>query len=287
MIYLLLAILSSAAISVLMRLSNKYVKNNMTMFSVNYLICGLLSYLFIILDNGQNAFKVENVSREDWIFAFTLGLISGVMFLVSFMLLEFNIKKNGLVLASTFMKLGVLVPVIMSIILGWDKPSWMQIAGCALAVAAIIVINGESNEEKRRELFGLWLIVLLLAGGFTDSLSNIYDKVGSGQLKNQYLLFIFVAAVIVSIITLIVKKQKFTLADALWGALIGVPNYFSARFLLYALSEVSAIVAYPVYNISVILIISLLGFIIFKEKLSKRKLLGIAVILIAILLLNI
>lgn len=287
MIYLLLAILSSAAISVLMRLSNKYVKNNMTMFTANYLVCGLLSYLFIILDNGSQAFKVENVSSGNWTFALILGGISGVMFLLSFMLLEFNIKKNGLVLASTFMKLGVLVPVLMSIILGWDKPSWIQILGCALAICAIVIINGEGNDDKRRKFSGLWLIILLLSGGFTDSLSNIYDKLGSGQLKNHYLLFIFIAAVIVSIITLFVKKQKFTWMDALWGALIGVPNYFSARFLLYALGQVSAIVAYPVYNISVILIISLLGFIIFKEKLSKRKLWGIGIILLAILLLNI
>ena len=84
----------------------------------------------------------------------------------------------------------------------------------------------------------------------------------------------------------VVKKQHFSKTDALWGVLIGVPNYFSARFLLYALGSIPAIVAYPVYNVTVILIVSVLGFLLFKERCSKRKLSGIAVILLSIVLLN-
>ena len=90
----------------------------------------------------------------------------------------------------------------------------------------------------------------------------------------------------VSIVFIFIRKQHLTWADALWGAVIGIPNYFSARFMLYALGAVPAIVAYPVYNITVILLISLVGFSVFKEKLSRRKLLGMAIILAAILVLN-
>lgn len=53
MIYLILAVISSTAISVVMRLSDKYVKNNMTMFASNYLICGLLSFAFLMADSGE------------------------------------------------------------------------------------------------------------------------------------------------------------------------------------------------------------------------------------------
>ncbi|MCQ2511506.1 MAG: SMR family transporter [Lachnospiraceae bacterium] len=57
-------------------------------------------------------------------------------------------------------------------------------------------------------------------------------------------------------------------------------------FLLQALNQLPAIVTYPVYNITVILIISLLGYFLFKEKLSRRKLIGLGVVILAILLLS-
>lgn len=285
MIYLILAIVSTIAISVFMRLSDKYVKNNMVMFAANYLICGLLSFTFHIVDSGSFSFTVADATGGELTFALILGVVGGILYLASFMLLQFNIQKNGVVLASTFMKLGMLVPVVMSVALLWDKPTVLQIIGCVLAVAAVIIINGEGS-GKNASFSGIWLVVLLVVSGFTDSLANIYDKLGAPKLKNQYLLFIFISAMIISIVFIFVKKQRFTFTDAMWGMIIGVPNYFSSRFLLLSLSDVPAIVTYPVFNISAILFISLLGFLLFKEKLSRRKLIGMAVIIAAILLLS-
>lgn len=287
MVYLGFAILSSAAISLLMRLSDRYIHNNMVMFAGNYTVCGLLSLVFLFA-GGENAYiKGNSAIGGQMSFAIALGIISGVFYLLSFMLLQHNIQKNGVMLAATFMKLGVLVPVIMSLALGWDQPRVFQILGCVLAVVAIIIINKEGKIEKSGGFAGYLLVLLLLVGGFTDSLSNIYDKLGSSDLKNMYLLLVFLSATIVSVIAAFIQKQHFTKTDALWGALIGIPNYFSARFLLYALAQVPAIVAYPVYNISVILIVSVLGFILFKEKFTTGKVVGMAVIIISIVFLNI
>ena len=46
MLYLLLAIASSAAIAILMRLSTDKVRNNVAMLAMNYLMCLILSIAF-------------------------------------------------------------------------------------------------------------------------------------------------------------------------------------------------------------------------------------------------
>lgn len=84
MIYLILAVISSTAISVVMRLSDKYVKNNMTMFASNYLICGLLSFAFLLADSGTASLTVSGVSGKEFAFALVLGLAGGILYLVSF-----------------------------------------------------------------------------------------------------------------------------------------------------------------------------------------------------------
>ena len=72
-----------------------------------------------------------------------------------------------------------------------------------------------------------------------------------------------------------------------FGLLIGVPNYFSARFLLLALGDLAAVITYPVYSVGTILLVSMVSVLVWKERLSKQKKLALGVVLVALVLLNI
>lgn len=283
MTYLALAVISSSLIAIFMRLGDKHIKNNMVMFLANYATCILIAMCYM---KTVNPF----VSTEGIIFTASMGSFSGFMYLVNFILLQFNIKRNGVVLASTFMKLGVLVPTIMAIVAFHETPGVNQIIGIAAAILAILVIN---LEKKGTDVTGsgagakIWLIVLLLMGGLTDSLANIYEKNGNPELQNQYLFYTFGAALLLSAVMAVVKKQHVTVKDLLFGVLIGIPNYFSARFLLLSLGSLDAIVVYPVYNVATILVVSTVGVVAFKEKLGVKKLIGIGFIILSLILLNI
>ena len=74
--------------------------------------------------------------------------------------------------------------------------------------------------------------------------------------------------------------------DMAYGLLIGVPNYYSARFLLKALGSVSAVLVYPLYSVATIILVTVAGLIIFKEQLSKQKAIALSLVLLAITLLN-
>ena len=56
-------------------------------------------------------------------------------------------KYNGIVLSSTFMKLGVIIPTIMAIVAFGEMPTAMQVAGIALAIVAIIIIHFDNDAE--------------------------------------------------------------------------------------------------------------------------------------------
>ena len=97
---------------------------------------------------------------------------------------------------------------------------------------------------------------------------------------------IFFTALILSAVSLIRKGERPTHWDLLCGIGVGIPNYFSSRFLLSALKTVPAVVVFPVYSTATILIISATGILVFGEKLSRRKALALALILGALVLLN-
>lgn len=278
MINLILAIASSALISILMRYGDDKIENNMGMFIVNYLVCALLSKAFM---GGTPLI----VTADGIGLAVGLGIVSGIMYLLNFVLLKQNIQKNGVVLSSIFMKLGVIIPTIMAILIFHEKSKLTQIIGVILALAAIVMIHFE-KEDMNKARFKYLLVILLLASGFTDSLANVYDKLGNSDLKDHYLLFTFAAAAICAGILWVKQKEKMCRWDVIFGICIGVPNYFSARFLLGALHQIPAVIVYPVYSVLTIVTIIFAGVLIFGEKLSRKKVIAILMIFAALVLLN-
>lgn len=285
MLYLIIAVFTSSAVSIIMRLGEKHVRNNFAMFMANYIVCASIAGAFLLTSG-----KTIGAGESGLPFAVGLGAIGGVLYLSAFVLLKFNIGKNGVMLSSVFMKLGVLVPSLMAILIFREMPTAVQIIGMVLAVAAIVIIyfdhaQGKSGSGSRTAI--IWLLALLLLGGLVESLANIYDKLGNAELKDLYMVCVFCSAALVSTIIVIVKHQPICWKDIVFGVLIGVPNYFSTRFLLHALATVPAVVTYPVYNIGAIILIGLAGILIFKEKASGRKYIGFAMIIAALILLNI
>ena len=277
MIYLILAIVSSMLVSVTMRLSGSRVKNNISMLAVNYCMCTALSALFA----GTTDFfpQMEGIG-----FAGFLGVISGALYLGSFVLLQWNIRVNGVVLPATFMKLGVLVPTLLSIVLFGETPGALQLLGMAGAVCAILLIGLDKGKSRAKSSAGL--VILLLGGGLTDATSKFYEEWGVPAAENHFLLYTFAVALLLCAALALARGQRLTAADAGFGLLIGVPNYFSARFLLLSLSSVPAVAAYPTYSVGTIVLVTLLGALLFSERLSRRQAAAMGIILVSLALLN-
>ena len=118
-------------------------------------------------------------------------------------------------------------------------------------------------------------------------MSKIYEEAGAPALKDHFLLYIFIVAFILCILLCLLRRQRIGLKDLVFGAAIGIPNYLSSRFLLLALTDVPAVVAFPTYSVATIVLVTLAGVFCFKEKLEKRKLTALAIILAALVLLNV
>lgn len=102
MIDLILAILCSALISILMRVSEARISSKIFMLCMNYLMCTALAACYT--DFSVFSTETAGLGRSAG-----LGVLGGVLFLLSFLLLQFNVEKNGVVMSSVFMKLGLLL----------------------------------------------------------------------------------------------------------------------------------------------------------------------------------
>ena len=278
MLFLCLAILSSSAISVLMRLSAGKINAKLSMLSFNYLICALLG-------GGYAGFQLYCPQVSGFSFAVGLGVVAGIFFLGGFVLFQWNTAKNGIVLSSVFMKLGLLVPMLLSVVLFHELPTFNQILGFCIAIAAIVLINFSGSNVGGRFRWQL-LAMLILCGG-SDAMSKVFKVFGPEALSNQFLFYTFAFALLLCIGLVIYKKERPGIREFLFGAAIGIPNFFAAKFLLLSLKDLPAVVVFPSFSIATMLLATLAGVLFFRERLEKLQWLAVFFIIIALLLLNI
>ncbi len=277
MFYLFLAIVSSTMVSVFSRMSNGRVKNRGVMVVFNYLACTVTGFLLM---RTLNIFPADpGLPVALW-----MGVAGGGMYLMGFLLLQLNIAKNGVVLPATFQKLGVLVPTVCALLVFREIPTRFQAIGFAAAVLAIFLIRGGSDGQQKSSSGAL--IALMLVGGSVDALGKFYEEWGNPALKNHYLFYVFFCALCYAVIMCAVKRESVTRWDALFGVLVGVPNYLCSRFLLLSLADLPAVVVYPTFSVGTIILVTIIGVLFFREKLVRRQIAAMGIILAALVMLN-
>ena len=274
MLYLILSILLSALIAIIMRYSERYTKNGNGMLIFNYVMCIALSACFTRFSFG-----------EGFGFAVGVGALNGVLFLSVFMLLKWNISRNGVILPSTFQRLGVIIPTILSIAVFGEKPNVFKVIGFLITIAAIVFMNGGGERGHDRSYLGL--IAMLCIAGITDAFAKVYEHWGNPEMSGMYLFVTFCVAFIVLSIIMLVRHERIDKWCVVFGLMVGVPNFFSARCLLNALAELPALIVYPTYAISILAVLAIAGIVLFHEKLSKRQWISLGGIAAALVLLNI
>lgn len=273
------AVVSSSLVSIVMRLSSGRVKHNLGMLTMNYIVCALLAGLF---GGFQGAFDLSDPQIG---LTLAMGSVNGFLYLAGFILMQSNIRKNGVVLSSIFQKLGLLVTLVISVVFYREIPDLMQGSGFVIAIAAIVLMNYQKGGEKMGS--GAGLMAMLLCCGMADAMSKIFTESGVAALESQFLFYTFGVAMGLCFILMILNSQRIGLSEAVFGTLIAVPNFFSSKFLLGALESLSAVIVYPVFSVGSILVVTLTGVLLFRERLSKRQWIGIGLILVALVLLNI
>ena len=270
MIDLMLAIACSSCVSLVMRWSEEKVNSETGMLTVNYLTCSICALLFCT-DLGFDSAS------------FLCGGTMGVLLVAGLVLLQFNIRRHGVILSSLYTRLGVIIPIVFAVFLFQEWPSAAQLLGIVLALMSVIFLNVRRGEKSG---IGWSLILLLAANGTCDAMNKVFEAAGDPMYNGQFLLIAFSCALLFSVVRLLVFRDSLSFREALFGVMLGIPNYFSSRFLLYALQDIDAILAYPMYSVLTIIVITLLGIGIWHERVTKKTAAGMGGILLSIALMN-
>lgn len=275
MIYLIAAICANLCMTFLMRYSEHHNGNCYALNIWNYLAGSLISLLLL-----QDKSLIWSGNAVTW----GAGIVNGISFLAALVLLQISIRRNGAPLTTTFNRLGILIPTILSIFLFDEIPKIIQMAGLLLCIFAIIFMN--SGDRSERPDFNVGLILVFLLGGTLDTISKIFSRYNNADSQTCFVLYTFLAAFVISILLFFKKEPRMSLQDALIGIGVGIPNQLCTLFLLRAASRLPAYIVYPTYSASLILLVNIINYLVFRETLNKRQYIATGIIGLGVVLIN-
>lgn len=284
MIFLLLSILSSSVIFVIFKLYTRYGINTLQAIIFNYFIACSVG---LLLD--PQPIDLSAIITKAW---FPGTIFLGIMFISVFYLAALTTQRSGLSVVSVATKMSVAIPILFGIFFFRESAGLLKILGILLALGAVYLSSVKKKDsivvEKKNLLFPL---LVFLGSGIIDTSIKFLET--SYVAKAEVALFsssIFAIAGLIGVGILLFQKLKgklqLSFRNVLGGIALGVPNFFSIYFLVLALRtegfESSAI--FPINNVSIVMVSTLLGILLFEEKLILKNWLGIGLAVLSILL---
>lgn len=282
MFYLLLSILISSSLFVLFKLFEVYKINTLQAIIVNYIVAFLVGYCL-----SDAAISLQEIPQQSW---FLGALLLGLLFILVFNIMALTAQKNGLSVASVAGKMSVVVPILFGIFLYEESINFVKFSGILLALVAVYLVSMKESLSAQRAYL-VYPILLFLGSGIIDTSIKYVETTYVPQEEvavfsaTIFACAFFFGSVFWGIKSL-KKSENFNLKNIIAGVALGIPNYFSIAFLLKALKTegLESSTLFTINNVSIVLLTTIFGVLLFKEKLRFKNWIGIATAIVSILL---
>ncbi|MBT7425461.1 MAG: EamA family transporter [Flavobacterium sp.] len=284
MFYLLISICISSFLFVIFKLFDVLKVNTFQAIVVNYFVAAVLGFYL-----SNNSVSFQEIPNQPW---FIGAFLLGIMFILVFNIMALTSQKNGLSVASVSSKMSVVIAIVFGVWYYEESLGFIKLLGILLALIAVYLTSVKEKKETTVKQVSLLFPILLFfgSGAIDTSLKFIETRFVEEGGVPLFSATIFGCAFILGMIILLYQiiRGAFRLEfkNILGGILLGVPNYFSIVYLLKALSTdgMESSTAFTLNNVGIVILSTLFGLFIFKEKLISKNWLGIVIAIVSILL---
>ena len=283
MLYLVLAIVFSTGVFVAMRLFERFKLDNHQALMWNYVFAAGTGFLMC-----KQFDTPAQLVNEPW---FGLSILTGFWFIFTYLLMTASTQRSGVTVTSLSSKLSVVLPTLAGVVLFSEKLNFVATMGIVLALVALVLVVGGKNATNKEIKINWLLPVLIFFGtGTGDILMKLTEQQNSSDDMGFMIAFIYFIAMLFGFLVvafdLIRGKSKWQWKNAIGGITLGVINFFSTFCVYNAMRCFDNVVLFPVYNIGVVCLTALTGWLLFKEKLTWKNYMGLAIAILAVILIT-
>jgi drug/metabolite transporter (DMT)-like permease len=279
---LLFSVLASTLIFLLFKVFPRWEINTFQAVVSNYFTAFLCGFLLFHRD-----FSLPIIVES-----LPIVLVCGTLFISLFVIMGLSSQHNGVSSTSVAVKMSMALSVLIVIALGKETTGFIHIASLGLAMIGVYFVSSPSGSSQISK--STWMLVVLFFGSsaldvvlFAINRFLMPEGLSDGVFSS--LGFLLAGTMGLSYLTYQLVRNKIVLDWKSWiaGIVLGIPNYFSIYLLISSYSSINlpASKVLAIANLGVVVLSTGLGNLLFKEKFSAKKILGLAFSLLSLLLL--
>ena len=280
---LLWSIVCSTLIFVVFKLYDTYRIHTLYAIIVNYLTAfgvGLLLF--------EGPVALSDWTGSKWLLPATA---LGMLFIFIFNLMARTSQTLGVSVASVATKMSLVIPVFLGVILYGETLGPIKILGVIIALAAVFFASLRPGQQRLRSRTLYLPALVFLGSGIIDASLKYLEE--TRVPDREFPLFsacIFLSAALSGLLFVGIRPRatmsRLRPKDLLGGITLGIPNFFSVFFLLRALQYpgLNSASLFTLNNVCIVMVTTLLGILLFRERLSGRNWLGVGMAVVSIIL---
>ncbi len=283
MIALALSILSSTLIFVVFKLYDVHKVQTLYAIVVNYIVACTTGFFLY-----EGSVDISQLVNSSWFWG---PILMGMLFITIFNLMAKTAQVAGVSVASVATKMSLVIPVVFGIWLYDESLTWIQGVGIVLALVAVYLASlKEKHITINRKTFLLPFLVFLGSGIIDTSIKYFEELHLTDKEVPIFSSMIFGCAALSGLIFIGIRSKntaiKSNFKNVLGGIALGIPNYFSIYFIIRALRSdlLSSAAIFTLNNVAIVLFSTLMGILLFKERLSLKNWGGVALAVLSIIL---
>jgi drug/metabolite transporter (DMT)-like permease len=265
--------------------SRGFMKNLASYFLFNFLYFSVV--VAVLLPFGLNFAGLHTQTA-------VLAVIFGFVFIASIFLYMKAMENGPLTLSALMFSFGLLVPILAGAVLWKERLNILQ--GAALILLLFTFYLGSAGQQAGKKNVNVkWLIFsvsAMLGNGALMTLLKAHQTTLPGVEIREFLAIAFGTAALLSLAVFARRKIRFrddlshlkTKAFALLVLGAGISTGIGNLITILLSGRLPAYVQFPVVNGGVVFLSSLLSVFVFREKMTVRAWAGMALGLVALVI---
>ncbi|MFA5658971.1 MAG: EamA family transporter [Oscillospiraceae bacterium] len=245
--------------------------------AIRTIVVLLFSCIMVFIVGSQDT--IPSISKKTWIFLILSGCSTGASWLCYFRALQIgNINK-----VVPIDKASTTLTILLAFIILGESITWLKGLALIFITAGTYLMIQKNNDKKSTESKrNSWLIYAVLSAVFA-SLTTILGKIGIEGVESNLGTAIRTAVVLLMawIVVFATKKQNTIIKtphkELVYICLSGLATGASWLCYFKALKDGQICVVIPIDKLSILITI-MFSYLIFKEKLSVKALIGLVLI---------
>lgn len=282
-LYILFSISCSLAIAQILKVAENNRMRVMNILVINYLAGSIISIF-----NSEEFETGSLIVTNYGLVIAGMMVILGLIFIGNLVAYSRSIDRVGMGVSIAAMRMSLIFPIAVSLFVFNEELASVRYLGIVVALGALLLMVPKIKTKKITGISDAWLPVLIfLMTGAADSSLKIYERLFATQLSEElFVSGIFIISFLTGLGILIYRRKlHFTFKEIGYGIATGVVNLYSSIFLIYALKLMPGSIVFPIVNVSLVILGTLIGIWVWKDKPTVKQWSGLAAAVISIILL--